>query len=175
MTKTKQPCFPTMIFTISTPILRGCALGTFPYSRHVRLVARHYERWYHQSIAPWQYEMWRGFGVHVTPHTTPEDRLSLWLAYQCRQETSNWCWSGFKWSNNNPRLIERSIVGCHDWSTVGRRWLPLCVRFPTMALRFLPSIFSNRCWSRDHRYDQSYDDLPPAKRPIAVCDHFWRS
>ena len=26
------------------------------------------------------------------------------------------------------------------------------------------TIFSNRCWSRDHAYDESYDDIPPAKK-----------
>ena len=26
------------------------------------------------------------------------------------------------------------------------------------------TIFSNRCWSRDHAYDQSYDDLPPGRK-----------
>ena len=26
------------------------------------------------------------------------------------------------------------------------------------------TIFPHRCWSRDHAYDQSYDDLPPARK-----------
>ena len=30
---------------------------------------------------------------------------TLWLAYQCRQETSNWCETGFKWSNNNSLVL----------------------------------------------------------------------
>ena len=62
----------------------------------------------------------------------------------------------------------------HDWSydrslgatidrTIDRLWLPLVVRFPTIWW-ILSSIFSNRCWLRDHAYDQSYDDLPPAKK-----------
>ena len=58
----------------------------------------------------------------------------------------------------------------HDWSydrssgaTIDRLWLPLVVRFPSIWW-ILSSIFSNRCWSRDHAYDQSYDDLPPPKK-----------
>ena len=62
----------------------------------------------------------------------------------------------------------------HDWSydrssgatidrTIDHLWLPLVVRFPSIWW-ILSSIFSNRCWSRDHAYDQSYDDLPPAKK-----------
>ena len=50
-------------------------------------------------------------------------------------------------------LIVRSIVGGHDWS------YDRCFMATTSR-----TIFSNRCWSRDHAYNQSYDDLPPAKK-----------
>ena len=50
-------------------------------------------------------------------------------------------------------LIIRSIVGGHDRS-YDRSFMTTTSR----------TIFSNRCWSRDHAYDQSYDDLPPGRK-----------
>ena len=50
-------------------------------------------------------------------------------------------------------LIIRSIVGGHDRS-YDRSFMT------TTSC----TIFSNRCWSRDHAYDQSYDDLPPGRK-----------
>ena len=50
-------------------------------------------------------------------------------------------------------LIIRSIVGGHDRS-YDRSFMATISR----------TIFSNRCWSRDHAYDQSYDDLPPGRK-----------
>ena len=54
-------------------------------------------------------------------------------------------------------LIIRSIVGGHDRSydrSYDRSFMATTSR----------TIFSNRCWSRDHAYDQSYDDLPPGRK-----------
>ena len=50
-------------------------------------------------------------------------------------------------------LIIRSIVGGHDRS-YDRSFMTTTSR----------TIFSNRCWSRDHAYDQSYGDLPPGRK-----------
>ena len=51
-----------------------------------------------------------------------------------------------------PRFIVRSIVDGYHYSYDFLRWI-------------LPSIFSNRCWLRDHSYDQSYDQ-PKINRSI---------
>ena len=48
-----------------------------------------------------------------------------------------------------PRLIVRSIVGGHDWSH-DRSFMATASR----------TIFSNRSWSRDRAYDQSYCKVP---------------
>ena len=50
-------------------------------------------------------------------------------------------------------LFIRSIVGGHDRS-YDRSFMTTTSR----------TIFSKRCWSRDHAYDQSYGDLPPGRK-----------
>ena len=56
--------------------------------------------------------------------------------------------------HSTPDAIDRTIDRRgHDWSY---DWSFMATTSRT--------VFSNRCWSRDNAYDQSYDDLPPERK-----------